>query len=42
MVNKEIKKGDEMKLSYQLNIVTDDPFDEKIILDSDNYYTILV
>jgi len=38
MVNKEIKKGDEMKLSYQLNIVTDDPFDEKIILDLDSNY----
>ncbi len=38
MVNKEIKKGDEMKLAYQLNIVNDDPFDEKLVLDLDLKY----
>jgi len=38
MVNKEIKKGDEMTNAYTLNIINDDPFDQKLVIDIDLKY----
>jgi len=37
MVNKEIKKGDEMTNEFTLNIINDDPFDEELVIDLPKY-----